>query len=371
MRSEYADIDGNSTNISVVLKPGMCLNDFMRPDFMQKISMEDMPESGIVPAFSLVWIQVGSANVEQAVKGRLLKMKRMKIISAKEKNACLFNTYQLPSTESDFRMANDVNMHISLRESIDTRSNCMYLNRFVGRNAYIVQDDAGGEQDFLLVDVDKELQVAHLHMQTLSSVLPSASAEEKRKFFNLAICTGAVSVVVRSKPVDAVVLTGETDAFRARVVSVTINYNTMLGLDLLEKTLQNSTPSQQGEGKCVYDADTDAIKFYKGEDFVLWTLNRVVWPHTRKQIHYVLQTKPTIDDVHEAESWAFIDKSAPGKHHQLKITMLEERFEETLNAYQDNIEELPCVMSLQMRPENRNMAGILGKRQRPELEFEC
>ena len=353
VRASVAEIDGENVDVSVTLKPGMCFNEFLRPDnYSDKVIVEG--DLDVLPAFTLVYIQMGVANIEQAAKGRMLKLKKIKTITQAELQSCLFCSYNMPSTEDDFRARNNTNTYKSIRECLDSRSNTMVLNRKVASGAYIVQDT--DSDDYVLVDMDGEFDMAHLDEKALQNVLPSASLQEKVKFLNICIVSGGVTAIVRSRAADSVVLNGDGDKYRARVVALTVNYNDVLGLNKDELT-------SGYKGECPMKV---------GTNFVLWTKNNT-WPGSSKIIYYKLELPDKSTEGNELESTSFIDKGHSSTHKVLKITMLEDHFSDVFSAYEaanDGGTEPPSVMTLEVRFANKNAASVLGKRPRPALEFE-
>ena len=75
-------------SLSVSLQPGQCMAHFLRSDdFGGKFfvdTTETLNKMHVVPAYSVVYLQVSSANVEQAKNGRMLKFKKMKIIPSQK-----------------------------------------------------------------------------------------------------------------------------------------------------------------------------------------------------------------------------------------------------------------------------------------------
>lgn len=358
------EIDGEMHDLSVVLKPGMVLNEFLRPDkFSDKILQDEEcgPARDILPAFTLVWMQLGVGNIEQAAKGRLLKVKRMKTINPRSLTSCLYNAYNMPGTEQEFRLVNNGSTYKSIRECFDSRSNCILLHRGVSPTAYIVQDTDG--PDYVMVDMDSQFEMAHVDAQALQNVLPSASVQEKIKFLNICIVAGSVTAVVRSRPVDAVVLNGDGEKYRARVVALTVNYNSFLGFETISSMMSSENMHESMQ--------SSECQMRMGSNYVLWSKNNV-WPGTSKTIFYKLELTDRPGDG--SETFSFCDKGHAAGHKLLKITMQEQDFNSVFEAYEKASKgeesEPASVITLELRFANKNASSVLGKRPRPALEWE-
>lgn len=371
-RCHVAEIDGETHDVSVVLRPGMIVTEFMRPDKLsERVIVSQEEPCDVLPAFTLVWMQLGTGNIEQAAKGRLLKVKKIKTVPPNTLASCLYSTYNLPTTEEEFRTRNNVNTYKALRECLDSRSNCMMLNRSVSPQAYIVQELDSSE--YVLVDMDGEYEMAHVDTSAMDMLLPSASLEQKIKFLNICIVSKAVTAVVRTRPADAVVLNGDAEKFRARVVAFAVNYNVFFGLDTVTSVFADMPATKAGQGMEKAIDKGEHFKLQLGSNFVLWT-KQETWPGTGKTIYFKLELEDVVPSEVQADcdSWTFCDKGHASKHKLLKIAMLEDDFDEVFAAYENvnGAEEPPSVMSIEMRFENKNSASLLGKRPRPALELE-
>ena len=72
-------------DLTTTLTPGMCLTQFTRQENYEdgKFILSDNGLN-ILPAYSVLYMQLSSSNSEQASKGRLLKVRKMKIANSSE-----------------------------------------------------------------------------------------------------------------------------------------------------------------------------------------------------------------------------------------------------------------------------------------------
>ena len=76
--------DGETLTVdaTAVLEPGVCLSTFLREDTFTGTSGFIVPDEEdtleVLPAGTLVYIALGTKNIEQALKGQMLKFKKIK-----------------------------------------------------------------------------------------------------------------------------------------------------------------------------------------------------------------------------------------------------------------------------------------------------
>ena len=73
--------DGDESQASGILEPGVCITNFMREEsFASDPAFVDRPEADSLPSGTLLFMQLGSQNIDQAAKGFLIKFKRAMIV---------------------------------------------------------------------------------------------------------------------------------------------------------------------------------------------------------------------------------------------------------------------------------------------------
>ena len=65
----------------------LCSDDFTGKFFVD--NAETLSKMRAVPAFSVVYFQLSSANLEQAKHGRMLKFEKMKVVSSKNEQVVM------------------------------------------------------------------------------------------------------------------------------------------------------------------------------------------------------------------------------------------------------------------------------------------
>ena len=108
-------------SVSVTMQPGQCMAHFLRShdDFNGKFfvdNAETLSAMRVVPAYNVVYFQVSSANVEQAKHGRMLKFKKMKVVSSKEEELAVLHASlpYLPMNREEFKAANECSEAITI-----------------------------------------------------------------------------------------------------------------------------------------------------------------------------------------------------------------------------------------------------------------
>ena len=100
-------------SVSVTMQPGQCMAHFLRSDdFNGKFfvdNAETLSAMRVVPAYNVVYFQVSSANVEQAKHGRMLKFKKMKVVSSKKEELAVLHASlpYLHMNREEFNAANE------------------------------------------------------------------------------------------------------------------------------------------------------------------------------------------------------------------------------------------------------------------------
>ena len=100
-------------SVSVTMQPGQCMAHFLRSDdFNGKFfvdNAETLSAMRVVPAYSVVYFQVSSANVEHAKHGRMLKFKKMKVVSSKKEELAVLHASlpYLHMNREEFNAANE------------------------------------------------------------------------------------------------------------------------------------------------------------------------------------------------------------------------------------------------------------------------
>ena len=396
-------MEGMVQDVTGTMQPGQCMAHFLRSDdFMGKFfvdNAETLSKMRVVPAFSVVYFQVSSANVEQAKHGRMLKFKKMKVVPSKAEELSVLQSSvpYLPMNREDFRDVNECNedKNWSMRENMDKSSLCITVcnvskEAFVtdGDPAVIVCFDAGVGED---TSVSNN---AVIEEKSLSNVLPHASRRDRLKYLNIAIACGGVKVLMRSNMQGDVVMDCNGEGFAYKVVGFLVDVNKVFGLTALrdadlgncwENTFKNS------EGKLltrhhhvskINEVDGMLTVMRGTEGDFAWAVesSTIVSEGRKHHIMFCLSSTEAreVDSKEGVEtlpdSLCFVDKGCSGSYYEAHVLIVEAgQFKNLLLK----LEAEPCkegracldlksqggmCLSVELRPGNRVSAGGKFKR---------
>ena len=389
-------------NVAVSMQAGQCMAHFLRSDdfggrfFVDGV--ETLNKMRVVPAYSVVYFQVSSANVEQAKNGRILKFKRMKVVpSQKEVNEVLASTIpNLPINTDEFRTVNTCSTvkNWALRENMEKANLCLTANK-VGKNAFVTDDEPA-----VLVQMADggdstngncgEAINAVVDENCIKNVLPNASRRDCLKFLNIAIAAGAVKALMRSNMQGDVVMDCSGEGFVFKVVAFVVDVNQMLDFNGLQdigplesvwgKVNDNDDLVPNNASTCATygtaftrEGTLTMLRGMQG-DF-LWSNDAMTIFSDGKKHRVVFRLpslEPSVGQTELPESLTFVDKGCSGPFHEVQVLVVEaNKFKvavETAKTAKDNGMDLSKLgahcMSLELRPANRGGSGAKFKRMR-------
>lgn len=359
--------DGQPCDLTTVLAPGMCLTQFTRPENYEDnkfIVCDGFTGVDKLPAYSVVYMQLSSSNSEQAIKGRLLKVRKIKVMEPATVSwqSCL---KLMPSTENDFKQLNAKDTHYAIRENIESRSGTVFTQIDLPCTAFTDMED----DKIVVCDVAQGVDIALMSETVVEHILPLTNIKARLKFLNIAIATGAVKVLLRANPTESfIVLDGSTDKYPHRIVGMDVDYNKMFGFDLLSVCNFKSMFSD------THAVSTPHLSFYyNGRDTLFWHKNDT-WPDAEEELSLVFSFNTTLQPALEdgALSNNFVDKGGRQAHFKLNVHAIPREMNLETLAEQVQNEELDVrpVLVLEVRPANRTSSSTGSKRKRPAMEFE-
>lgn len=366
----YTGDDQQECDVTAVLMPGMCLTHFSRSDNYEDGKYIDAVNCGdTLPAYSVVWMQLSSSNCEQASKGRLLKVRKIKVPS----DPIDWQQYisDLPGTAARFREVNSVDSNFSIRENIDSRNNAVFHQFPVSKTAFCTHE----EDQILLCESRDDMDIALVNKQACAGFLPNATEAQRVKFINVAVATGSVTVLVRStKQDDNFVMDTSSDKYTDKVIGMHIDLNVMFGLDCLATVDLENLDESLSVVACEKPLN---IESRADQNILVWSkmdtwgsLTNAIKP--ANAMAFSLVTTPSISDNQDAlpTTSTFLDRNASGIYHKLRVHMLGN---DDMSDFADKIaveENTQCLMTLEMRVPNRLVGGSCRKRKRPQMEME-
>lgn len=364
-REDGSDDDQGAVDVTAVLAPGMHLAHFLRADEFSAGGKfyvdpaETLVERVSLPAFSVVYFQVSSANVDQAKNGRLLKVKRMKIApnGADVLRGCFSH---LPRSEEDFRAANECTeaRNWAVRENMD-KGNTRVFALTPARDAFVTDEESS-----VLVGPNAEIAEALVTEEALESVLPRGTHRDRLKLLNVAIACGAAKMLVRTNVSHGMVLDCGGEAFTHRVVSVCVDVNGLLGLELAEKALElcgsdgpsaEVTSHEHVRMACSYEYGVDGFAF-------VWSDRRAVVVSEGRSFEVGFRVSQEAlcgaeeggDAGEDDLSARFLDKGYAGRFHAVDVLLMEP----------GQFGEGKVVVTLEVRPLRRQAGS---KRRRMKM----
>lgn len=344
----------DDVTVTATLTPGVCLTKFLRDEndcfepgklFVGRHAVALPLEQQDIPENSFVLLQVGVTNAEQAVQGRLIKIKRIMPVD----NASLIAAYlpRMPKSADEHESAMNRSQETfpALAKSVIT-PNSRIFSLTPQASAY-VSDEEGGAA---LVNGHDTFYVPASVMQ---GCVHASNANRARKLLNIALAMGAAKLLVRTVNNDTEVL---MERPRNQVLHVYIDVNHLLGLYNVREF--DTWPGK--ESSCLEMAVDEE------DNTVTWmnpTKTIVMPSEDEHNIVYEVQlNKKTQDEAREgAKSPRVLSDGCIGDYFPLRV------YTAPLGVSLQNKADFTLVMSLQLRPGLR-VAGGGGKRKREALE---
>ncbi len=368
-------VDGN---VTATLVPGMCLTQFVRSDVFEKEFVVGSVNTAVLSAYNIVYMQLSSSNCEQAIKGRLIKLRKMKVAAAPSLWQRIM--FKLPASPSEFRIANSVesDTNFSIRENIDSRMNSTFYQFPVDKTAFLMKEDDA----VVVCEPTESIKEASIGFGILDDILPNAEIDQRIKFLNMAISTGSVRMFCKSlNQEDSFIMDTSLDKYPDKIIGIDIDYNVMFGIDVLANIDFNTIDMNSGKAFAVDAMDAGIGKkiwlaWKDKEDLLLWwkgdTWGAAANP-TKCSNSIAFSVKTGIIENMDAqglsETRSCLDRNASGPFFRIRMHMLGTA---TLDEFRDKLssnENEKCLMTVELRVENRGVSGGQ-KRKRPTLDFE-
>jgi len=218
--------------LPVVVESGVCFNNFVREDgFGDKSFILPTSITGdVLSGGSLVYVQVSSANVEQASKGNLLKVRKIKPVEDYY-SALIAGMVTMPDTEHEFekRMAR-ANESPGLVKTL-YGGNMRFCSRAADKTAYTVcVDGEGGTQDFVIFNFtggkEGSIDEVRIPQKMMLDGMGTYDVQRALKLAIVASAAGALKVIIK---VSSVMGSSIGDAMH-----IYIDVNEMLGLSFIK-----------------------------------------------------------------------------------------------------------------------------------------
>lgn len=186
--------------VSAILESGFAMSWFMNKenfdDKTDSVVEFESPEQreDVLPAGKIVVLQVASANVEQAVGGKLLKVRRLLSIASDSMYSVYFRE-QFPTSLQAYDDCYNKAKKINSIQSIMQSNVFKYHLVVVSKKAYMVRDMADSASCFVLCGaLEDGGEIRVLEKQILDAT-GACDPERAMKLANMAIACGAVSIL--------------------------------------------------------------------------------------------------------------------------------------------------------------------------------
>ena len=355
---EYEE-EGRTINLKTNIRPGLCLSFFMDEDQHlgenSKFFVERASETGILPAFSFVYLQMASANIEAAKKGNGIKVKKLKLVE-QDKIAQIGGSVmkQLPTSKESFEniMQAATEVAASQRLVCNTRSKFFAL---CPQNAYVGHDAATNE--WFISGCGDDVDDIYIDCKHLCDVTSCANERDALKFLNIALAMNAVSVCVRNANNDGVSF---EDGPANKAVIISIDYNVMFSFEDIHDAMASNMLEHESEAIFVGKSGADISAILTG-DALQWMnkSQKMVDPaRGTRRVCFKLQAGETMVEEDKMPASSFISKGFGTTFHRLSVHMVNDTGELVEEG-----EARTLILDLEVRPDLRSSSST-GKRKR-------
>jgi hypothetical protein len=377
--------DGEEQKLACTLVPGLSLSVFLRadalkgnvffnsrmegpdrskPSELQYVKLgEKSPfwETDVIPENTIVYMQIGVCNAEQAAKGSMLKIKR---VMPAEKSVAMGQALAgMPGTTEDFDERND--KHKTENPSI---SRAIYPgnNKFVAcvpdSQAYCNFDEAQGT--FMLCDFGSGMSEVAVEARLVCDVFGCSEHSVCEKLLDLAMATGSLQVLVRTS-VNSDNMDFGSGASPFRGVYVHLDTNKMLSLELV-KALEDFGGSLPAPDSCFY---MQAV-----EGSVAWSNPRHVLSEASTQVLYVMDMKEVAPASvrNTMPNERYLSWGCDGRFRKLSVCLVPRGDADALTRHVGSMlrrEDSACklIVGMQLRTQFSKTRAASSKRKRTAL----
>lgn len=341
-------------NVTATLQPGVCLTKFLRDEndcfepgklFVGGHGSPLPDDKHEIEENSFVLLQIGVTNAEQAVQGRLVKIKRIMPVNSMAVIRPHLSKMPLSAEDQESVMTRSQEAYPAISKSVIV-PNSRIFSLTPSTSAYVSEEEGGAT----LVNGN---DIFYIPASVLEKCVQTTNVSRARKLATIAIAMGAVTVLVRTvNSENGVVM----ERPRNEVLCLDLNVNRLLQLHSIHEF--DTWPTR----------DSSCLQMAKDEvnGAVAWTepTKTIVLPGDEEhRVIFELQLrKKTQDEAREgAKAPRILSDGCAGDYFPLRI------YTAPLDDSVHDRKDFTLVMSLQLRPGLRS-AGGAGKRKREALE---
>ena len=360
---------------TTTLEHGVMLSTFLRGDNFTKTSDERFPKMfvfdssyddvDVLPAYSLVYIQMSSSNIEQAKKGQGIKVRKIKGVGpgVSHLNSCFAS---LPQGEAQLGQVMERASNIHAISKMVYKGSLKTFAVPVSTDAFAVCDEGGGW--YVICEASEDVpDIRFSEKQLLGLLNHGTSVDTSRalKFMNVALAVGALNVVVALDTNTVKQLQG---GINFEVASMQVDVNKLLHLHTI--ACFHTWPCTHTTEATYTCTDELLLKTHADENgTVMWCDPTYYYTNPRNERMKIvfrldMTKREEAGDNNEIDTSHFLSYAADGYCHRLDIYI----------APACDFDLVECgalvpstlVTSLQVRPENRT-ASVAKKRRRFDL----
>jgi hypothetical protein len=308
---------------SGVLEPGLVLSFFLREDFWDPCRIVPLATGDeVVHVGSIVAMQLSSSNVEAAGKGYLVKLKKIKLMSA---SADLYTTLaKLPQSEdeydtraSKYRIDNPA-MKGCLDSSSDMR--CFAVQSLGPEACAFAHDDGFVISNARTHNCEGFRDDIFVPMHVVMQCLQVRDAQDALKLLNLALAVEAVGAILKSSASNMLLSTADLHPLLA--LTLVLDINVLLCLDAL---------AASDVRQFLQSTDTGDVPFTARDLVVSKTDTKIHWYSTKQvyvtdrdtaQLSFTLFSKEVEGPADAPQAQSQLSAGCAGAYKRLSVFFL-------------------------------------------------
>lgn len=360
-RVSEMDVDGGDgeltrVNATAVIEPGMCLTNFVREEnFSDSRFVMDAPDGDTLKAGSLVFVQLSSQNIEQAKKGFLIKFRRVKPLrGGTDAVAAWLASPDFVKSEAEVEARQAMAKNIPALTKQCYGGNLAVFNLYAKPSGFISYD--ADRNTFVMSECCDDIEEIEVCVEVVYKATGCVDPVRAMRYLNVAICTGAVSMLLfHTKAGGVVMASGSPD----QAVWLYINHSKMLSSQTLQSCVDRGVNAYDQSDKKFCVGVTD------DEKLVMWSnrTNKMSTSRGPRDVIFSLKT----DQKFLSDAWncdyigTKITDGTAGGFYPLDMWLVEA--DETWDCSKPMVESssMKHVITLQLHTHNNGVS----KRKRP------
>jgi len=359
-RVETIEDEEGVKNMTSKILPGMAMKFFLSDDDYEKgffgPDVSQGGESGRLPPFSLVWLQVSSVNGENCNKGSGLKIKKMIPLDTGKTTAAMATVMKaLPDSPQAFeKVYQKAKEMVSVQRLLCEPKSKLYK---VTPSKAEVRLDIEKNHAYIL-NASEELTDVFVDTKLIDNATGCVDTSMAFRFLNLALASKAVTLVIKHNMQDGVVF---DDGPVNSVVHMHINLNQMFSLKQLKDYLETACSVVKEEG--LYFDTADNLTIHCDTHQLRWTNSEhTIRVNNQPRVLYFQLSHSAMEEANEDSPLPshFISQGYSGNYLKLSVHLTENSESELI----DSGEGKTRVMDLELREDLRSTIASSGTKRK-------